>query len=50
MGGGCEVRGLRSTNKQLQNNHGDVKYSIENRVAKELIGMTHEYKQWCGIA
>ena len=41
MGEGCggmrkEVRGLRSMNRQLQNSHGDVKYSIGNRVAKEL--------------
>ena len=48
MGCGCggmgeEVRGLRSTNStntQLQNRHGNVKYSVENGVAKELIRMT----------
>ena len=34
-----EVRQLRSTNSQLQNIHGDVKYSIGNGVAKELIGV-----------
>ena len=34
---GDEVRGLRSTNKQLQNSHGDIKYSIGNGVAKEPI-------------
>ena len=44
MGAGCEgmseeVRGLRITNRQLQNSHGDVKYSIGNGVAKEP---THE--------
>ena len=44
MGGGSggmgkEVRGLRNTTRQLQNNHGDIKYSIGNRVAKEL---THD--------
>ena len=49
MGGGCrgigeEVRGLRSTNRQLQNSHGDVKYSIGNGVAKEFICMTHKDK------
>ena len=42
VGGGCEgmgeeVRRLRSTNRQLQNNHGDVKYSIGNGAAKELL-------------
>ena len=41
MGGACvrmgeEVRVLRSSNRQLQNSHGDVKYSIGNGVAKEL--------------
>ena len=34
---GEEVRGLRSTNRELQNHHGDVKYSIGNGIAKELI-------------
>ena len=33
---GEEVRGLKSTNKQLQNSHGDVKYSTGKGVAKEL--------------
>ena len=37
---GEEVRRLRSTNWQLQNSHGDVKYSKANVVAKEL---THEH-------
>ena len=37
---GEEVRGLRSTNRWLQNSHGDVKYSIGNGVAKEFIPMT----------
>ena len=50
-GGGCremgeEVMGLRSTNRQLQNSQGDVKYSTGNGVAKEPIHMTHEYDQW----
>ena len=40
------VRGLRSTNRQLQNSHRDVKYSIGNGVAKEFICMTHG--QWWG--
>ena len=44
-GMGEEVRGLRSTNRELQNSHGDVKYSIGNGVAKELIHMT--CGQWC---
>ena len=48
--GGCErmgeeVRGFRSTNRLLPNSHGDVKYSIGNGVAKELICMTHGYEQ-----
>ena len=48
MGGGLrgvgeEVRGLISTNRQLQNSHGDVKYSIGNGVAKE-IHMTHGHE------
>ena len=41
---GEEVRRLRSTNKELQNSHGDVKYSKANGVAEELIRMTHG--QW----
>ena len=47
-GMGEEVRGLRSTNRKLQNNHGNIKYSIGNGVAKELICMTHGHEQWCG--
>ena len=43
-----EVRGLRSTNRQLQNSHGDVKYSIGHGIAKELIRMTHGYEQGGG--
>ena len=51
MGGRCGgmgegVRGLRSTNWQLLNSHGDVKYNIGNGVAKELIHTTHEHEQW----
>ena len=45
---GEEVRGLRSPNRQLQNSHGEVKYSIGNGVAKEPIHMTHGHEQWCG--
>ena len=53
MGGGFwgigeELRGLRSTNKQVQNSHEDVKYSIGDGVAKELKCMTPG--QWCGNA
>ena len=53
MGGWCrgigeEAKGLRSTNKQSQNSHSDVKYSIGNGVAKELICMTQGHEQWCG--
>ena len=44
---GEEVRGL-STNRELQNSHGDVKDSIGNGVVKELIRMTHGHEQWCG--
>ena len=45
---GEEVRGLRSTNRWLQDSHGDVKDSIGNGVAKELIGMIHGHEQWWG--
>ena len=53
MGGRCgglgeEVRGLRSTNRYLQNSHGDVKHSKGNGVAKALIHMTQGREQWCG--
>ena len=43
-----EVRGLRSTNRWLQNSHGDVQYSIGNGVAKELTHMAHGHEQWWG--
>ena len=43
-----EVRGLRSTNRQLQSSHGDVKCSMGNGVAKELTHMTHGRERWCG--
>ena len=44
IGGGCGgigegMRVLRSTNQQLQNSHGDVKYSIGNTVNNILITM-----------
>ena len=47
-GWGKNVKGLKSTNWQLQNSHGDVKYSIRNRVPKEHVCMTHGHAQWCG--
>ena len=37
-----------STNWLLQNSHGDVKYSIGNVAAKELIRMTYGCGQQCG--
>ena len=54
MGGGFggmaeEVRGLRSTNRKLQNSHGEVNYNIGQRVAKKLICMTYGHEQWCGF-
>ena len=49
-GMGEDVRGLRSTNRQLQNSNSDVKYSIGNGEPKELICMTHGNEQWWGIA
>ena len=53
MGGQCggmdeEVKVLRSTNRELQNCHRDVKYSIENGVAKELICTTHGHEKKYG--
>ena len=47
-GMGEEVRGLRSTNRQLQNCHGDVNCSIGNGIAKEFICITYGHEQWCG--
>ena len=45
---GEEVRGLRSTNRWLQNSPGDVKYSTGNGVAKEITHMTHGREPWGG--
>ena len=42
---GEEVGGLRNTNRQLQNSHGDIKYSIGNGETKELVCMTHGHEQ-----
>ena len=44
-----EMRGLRSTNWKLQNSHGDVKYSVGKRGAKELTHMTHGHEKGVGI-
>ena len=35
-GMGEEVRGLRSTNRKLQNSHGGVKYSVRKEQPKNL--------------
>ena len=43
-----EVRGLRSTKRELQSSHGDVQYSIGSGPAKELTRMMHGHEQWCG--
>ena len=45
---GEDVRGVRSTNRYLQNSRGDVKSSTGNGVAKELICMTHGQKRQRG--
>ena len=50
---GCQMRRgqgdeQKSTNWQLQNNHGDVKDCIEIIVAKEYICMNHGHGQWYG--
>ena len=45
---GDKVQGLRSTNRQLQSSHGDVKCSRGSEVAKELTGMTQGQERWCG--
>ena len=55
MGGGCrgmgqEVRGVRSTDRQLQKSPGDAKCSIGNGVAKELTHMTRGQEHWLGMA
>ena len=54
-GGGCggmgeEVMGLRSTNRELQNSHGDVKYNVGNGAAKELTCRTHDMNHGGGMA
>ena len=49
VGMGEEVKGLRSTNRQLQNSHGDIKYSIGNGVARELTHMTHGHELRSGF-
>ena len=42
------MKGLRSTNRQLQNSPRNIKYSIRKGVAKELIHMTHGHEQGWG--
>ena len=42
------MRELRGTNRQLQNSHGDVKYSIGKGVAKELTHVTRGQEQGLG--
>ena len=44
---GEDMRGL-STNRQSQNSHRDVKYSIGNGVAKALISMTMDMNNGVG--
>ena len=41
---GEEVRGLRSSNIQLQNSHGNVEYSIGNGEAEALKCMTQGHE------
>ena len=43
---GEKVRRLRSRNRSLQNSHGDVKYSMGNGVAKELVCMACGHERW----
>ena len=45
---GEEVRGLRSTNRQLQNSHGEVKYSMGNGEAKNLHARPMDMNQGWG--
>ena len=45
---GEKVRRLRSRNRSLQNSHGDVKYSMGNGVAKELICIADGHEQRWG--
>ena len=47
---GEEVRGSRSTNRQVQNSYAGVEYRIANGVAKELVHMTHGHEEQWGIA
>ena len=41
-GMGEEVRGLRSTNRKLQNSYGDIKYNIGNGIENLHITYEHE--------
>ena len=47
---GEKVRGLRNTNRELQNSHGDVKYNVGNGAAKELTCRTHDMNHGGGMA
>ena len=47
---GKKVQGLRSTNWFMQDGQGEVKNSIGNGVAKELIRMTHGHELREGTA
>ena len=47
---GEKVQGLRSISRQIQNRQGDIKNSIGNERAKELICMTHGHELSGGIA
>ena len=46
---GEKVQGLRSISRQIQNRQGDIKNSIGNERAKELICMTHGHELSGGI-
>ena len=43
------LRGLRSTNRYLKNSRGDVKHSIGNGAAKELITRSTDMNNGRGI-
>ena len=44
---GKRVKGKGSTNRQLQNSLGDVKYSVGNSVDKEQLFVIHGRGPWC---
>ena len=47
-GNGWRGEGIKKYKQVVKNSHGDVKYSIGNGVAIELILMTHGHEQWWG--